>query len=344
MKRARLTIAPALALVALIALGATASVRADDLPSEIVARPATLPHRMIALTLAGGYDSAHVLGISVLSTTQLHLAVQRGMTQRLEMSLASGFAVHPDAGWTRDGTVALAYRAWHRDTVELAPSLTVPLSFHSGADLTSTIVLGAGVRWHVAPCVLLPLAAACTSPPAIELPGARPGIGFDDLRYSARLHRVLVPGGRSGNLALVDPDTHDIRTIGGFSTSASFDAGGHDFGITSVDDLGSLLAVSDRTSGKVSLVDVDRGFVFAACAEGRVAVLDAKDGHVVSDSWVVDGVDVIDFSLSRRHLYAPGQISANLGIFGVSTTGALGVLAIEDGTLYGHCVTTDDAG
>src|SRR5678816_863457 len=136
MKRARLTIAPALALVALIALGATASVRADDLPSEIVARPATLPHRMIALTLAGGYDSAHVLGISVLSTTQLHLAVQRGMTQRLEMSLASGFAVHPDAGWTRDGTVALAYRTWHRDTVELAPSLTVPLSFHSGADLT----------------------------------------------------------------------------------------------------------------------------------------------------------------------------------------------------------------
>jgi DNA-binding beta-propeller fold protein YncE len=302
--------------------------------------------------------------------------------------------------------------------------------------------------------LLLPLAAACTSPPAIELPGARPGIGFDDLRYSARLHRVLVPGGRSGNLALVDPDTHDIRTIGGFSTSASFDAGGHDFGITSVDDLGSLLAVSDRTSGKVSLVDVDRmtvvaeasvggspdylrwiaatseiwvsepsrerievfsvtlappsiapvgtiavpggpeslvidqshgrafthlwnggtvavdvhnrtvgatwsngcngsrgiaidedrGFVFAACAEGRVAVLDAKDGHVVGDSWVVDGVDVIDFSPSRRHLYAPGQISANLGIFGVSTTGALGVLAIEDGTLYGHCVTTDDAG
>jgi len=56
MKRARLTLAPALALVALVALGATASVRADDLPSEIVARPATLPHRMIALTLAGGYD------------------------------------------------------------------------------------------------------------------------------------------------------------------------------------------------------------------------------------------------------------------------------------------------
>jgi hypothetical protein len=301
---------------------------------------------------------------------------------------------------------------------------------------------------------LLPLVAACTSPPAIELPDAAPGIGFDDLRYSARLHRVLVPGGRSGNLALVDPDTHDIRTVGGFSTSSSFDSGGHDFGITSVDDLGSLLAVTDRTSGRISLVDVDRmtvvadasvggspdylrwiaatselwvsepsreaievfsvtlappsvtpsgtiavpggpeslvvdqihgrafthlwnggtvavdvrsrtvgatwsngcndsrgiaidearGFVFAGCAEGRVAVLDASDGHVISDSWVVDGVDVIDFSPSRRHLYAPGQISANLGIFGVSAAGELGLLGIADGTLYGHCVTTDDAG
>ena len=301
---------------------------------------------------------------------------------------------------------------------------------------------------------LLLCLAACTSAPAIDLPDGHPGIGFDDLRYSARLHRVLVPGGRSGNLALVDPDTHDITAVGGFSTTSSFEASGHDFGITSVDDLGSLLVVTDRTSGKISLVDVDgaavvadamlgsspdyvrwvaatselwvtepgreaievfsvtfappsvtragtigvpggpeslvieqthgrafthlwnggtvaidvpsrtvgatwrnscsdsrgiavdevHGFVFAGCAEGRVAVLDGTDGHVISDLWEVDGVDVIDWSPSRRHLYAPGQISGNTGIFGVSTTGELGLLGIADGTLYGHCVTTDDAG
>jgi len=303
-------------------------------------------------------------------------------------------------------------------------------------------------------CCWLLVVAACTSAPAIAIPNGHLGIGFDDLRYSARLHRVLVPGGRSGNLALVDPDTHDILTIGGFSTSSSFDSSGHDFGITSVDDLGSLLVVTDRTSGRISLVDVaaaavvadtalgsspdyvrwvaatselwvtepgreaievfavtlvqpsvtragtfgvpggpeslaidqthgrafthlwnggtvaidvqsrtvgptwrngcndsrgiavdeGRGFVFAGCAEGRVAVLDGTDGHVISDQWEVDGVDVIDFSPSRRHLYAPGQISGNTGIFGVSTTGELALLGIADGTLYGHCVTTDDAG
>src|SRR5207247_1468062 len=52
-------------------------------------------------------------------------------------------------------------------------------------------------------------AVGCTSTPAgdrVDLPSGTVGIGFDDLRYSATLHRVLVPGGRSGNLDLIDPD------------------------------------------------------------------------------------------------------------------------------------------
>jgi hypothetical protein len=170
MKRLRLTIASALALTASCAIG---SARGDDLPREVVARPATLPHEMVALTLTGGYDNEHVLGIRVLSATHLGLAVQRGMTSRLEMSLATAFAVHPDPGWTRDGAFGLAYRAWQRDTVDLAPSLIVPLSFHSGADLTSTIVLGAGLHWHVSRCVLLTFGQRL-----LPLP-IRPAVAFD---------------------------------------------------------------------------------------------------------------------------------------------------------------------
>ena len=37
-----------------------------------------------------------------------------------------------------------------------------------------------------------------TDPLTVVLPGGEMGIGFDDLRYSAALHRVLVPGGRAG--------------------------------------------------------------------------------------------------------------------------------------------------
>jgi hypothetical protein len=146
---------PVTRLAIALFLGQMATARAEDLPPELVARPATLPHGVVALTIAGGYDSAHVLGIPVLSATTLGVLLQRGMTSRLELSLGTGLAVHPDAGWTRDGSFALAYRAWQRDSVELAPALTVPLSFRSGADITSTIVLGAGLRWHMTPCVLV---------------------------------------------------------------------------------------------------------------------------------------------------------------------------------------------
>lgn len=164
---------PAIRLAIVLVLGQMAAARADDLPPELVARPATLPHGVVALTLAGDYDSAHVLGIPVLSATTLGLLLQRGMTSRLELSLGTSFAVHPDAGWTRDGSFAVAYRAWQRDSVELAPALTIPLSFRSGADVTSTIVLGAGLRWHAAPWILVVVGQRL-----LPLP-IRPAVAFD---------------------------------------------------------------------------------------------------------------------------------------------------------------------
>src|SRR5262245_36748624 len=69
----------------------------------------------------------------------------------------------------------------------------------------------------VGPAILLAfLAAACASSPAgqrASLPGGDKGIGFDDLRYSPALHRVLVPAGRTGTLDLVDPDTMNVTSI-----------------------------------------------------------------------------------------------------------------------------------
>lgn len=59
-----------------------------------------------------------MLGISVLSATALGLLLQRGMTSRLELSLGTGLAVHPDAGWTRDGSFALALKGTEAKHVE----------------------------------------------------------------------------------------------------------------------------------------------------------------------------------------------------------------------------------
>jgi hypothetical protein len=59
------------------------------------------------------------------------------------------------------------------------------------------------------------LFGACSGSPdgtAVTLPDAGPGIGFDDLQYSPTLHRVLVPGGRSGKLDLIDPDSLAVES------------------------------------------------------------------------------------------------------------------------------------
>ncbi len=95
---------------------------------------------------------------------------------------------------------------------------------------------------------------AINPPDEVVVPGGEAGIGFDDLRYSANLHRILVPGGRAGVIALVNPDDGSVDTIGGFSTAPTY-TGGHDFGVTSADESGGLIAATDRTSRKLVIAD-----------------------------------------------------------------------------------------
>jgi hypothetical protein len=93
---------------------------------------------------------------------------------------------------------------------------------------------------------------------AIPLPDGRAGIGFDDLRFSVALGRVLAPAGRSGNLDLVDPATRAVTSIGGFSTGI-FLLGGHDEGPTSVDFGDGFLYLTDRSAERLHIVDPAKG-------------------------------------------------------------------------------------
>ncbi len=109
------------------------------------------------------------------------------------------------------------------------------------------------------------MACAVTTPQgtSVPVPDGGGGVGFDDLRYSPLLHRVLAPGGRTGRLALVDPDTLAVTTIGGFQASPTF-AGGHEDGPTSVDEGEGLLFVTDRTAGTLSAIDPVAGKIVAS--------------------------------------------------------------------------------
>ena len=113
---------------------------------------------------------------------------------------------------------------------------------------------------RILPFVLLLLAAtALASPPIAQpvplpLPGGGGGIGFDDLRFSPELHRVLAPAGRTGSLDLIDPATLAIESIAGFSTGGG-SGGGHGEGTTSADAGAGLLLATDRGRGEVVVID-----------------------------------------------------------------------------------------
>jgi len=87
----------------------------------------------------------------------------------------------------------------------------------------------------------------------IVLPGGEAGIGFDDLGYSYSMGKLLVPGGRSGRLNLVDPASGGLVSIPGFSVVKEFN-GGHDDGVTSAADGAGLLFATDRTSQELAII------------------------------------------------------------------------------------------
>lgn len=105
-----------------------------------------------------------------------------------------------------------------------------------------------------AACALVACAVTTPQGTSVPIPDGAGGIGFDDLRYSPGLHRVLAPAGRAGTLALVDPDTLRVTTIGGFRASPTWNDG-HQDGPTSVDEGAGLLFVTDRTAGALYAVD-----------------------------------------------------------------------------------------
>ena len=112
------------------------------------------------------------------------------------------------------------------------------------------------MEYHRSAAVLAVLGACSGSPDGrpVSVPEAAPGVGFDDLQYSASLHRVLVPAGRTGKLDLVDPGTLAVESVAGFSATGNY-SGGHDDGATAAAEGHGLLFVTDRTSGKLSVVD-----------------------------------------------------------------------------------------
>ncbi len=147
-----------------------------------------------------------------------------------------------------------------------------------------------------------------------ELPEGSPGIGFDDLRYSSALYRVLVPSGRSGRVNLIEPDTLAVTSIAGFSSRPDY-SGGHDDGPTSVEEAQGKLYVTDRTSQTLVRVDPARSAILGSTK------LRAEP-------------DYVRFVAATNELWVTEPNAAQLEIFALGSDGtptSVATIAVENG-------------
>jgi len=159
------------------------------------------------------------------------------------------------------------------------------------------------------------LAAAGTVEP-LALPDAGGSIGFDDLRYSPELHKLLVPGGRSGRLYLADPESRAVEAIAGFTASGE-GGRGHSEGTTSADGGDGLLFASDRGQRALMVVDpasmrivarVTLGavpdYVRWVAPLGEVWVTAPPKLVLAGKIEVADGPESLEIDVPRRRAYA----------------------------------------
>jgi hypothetical protein len=98
---------------------------------------------------------------------------------------------------------------------------------------------------------------------AVPIPDGDGGIGFDDLVFSPRLHKVLVPAGHTGKLYLIDPVSFTMTSIGGFSTSAKIQKGPR-HGISSADEGEGFIFAADHGNNELVAVSVKSGAIVAS--------------------------------------------------------------------------------
>jgi hypothetical protein len=135
----------------------------------------------------------------------------------------------------------------------------------------------------------------------VSLPGGEGGIGFDDLVFAPRLGKVLVPGGRTGRLFLIDPKNRAVTSLTGFTPGKMY-LGGHGKGTTSADEGGGFLFAIDRSAGTVN-------------------VLDPASGKILSSTLLGSGPDYVRYVGATREVWVTEPDDDRIEVFTFSTEG-----------------------
>lgn len=128
---------PALLLL-LAGIGTSSIADAQEYPTELNARPHTLPAEVIE---AG----ASLTFVPDSSATSLVGNVGYGVTDDLELNLAYGLALSPDFSAQEGFTLGVSYRVIGEEELSFSPSIIMPVNFGAG-ELVPELVLGADTR------------------------------------------------------------------------------------------------------------------------------------------------------------------------------------------------------
>lgn len=110
---------------------------------------------------------------------------------------------------------------------------------------------------------LHPAEAKSSIPATIDIPGTDGGVSFNDLTYSPKLDRVIVPAGATGRTVLIDPQTGTATAIGILAQDSDFKGGRFD-GVTSADEGEGILFMMDRATRVLSAWDISKNEMIAS--------------------------------------------------------------------------------
>ena len=149
----------------------------------------------------------------------------------------------------------------------------------------------------------------------IPLSAAPSRISFNDMAYDEKLGKVIIPAGGTGQLALIDPNTLEVKNISGFTESD---------------------AATNQAAGAISAA-VARGLIYVLDAGAlKLDVIDPSSGKLLGSTALQAAPDYVRYVAATGELWVTERVSEQIEVFKIPNTTppipiSSGVISVPNG-------------